>query len=79
MIIIVLFVAKSMKRGDDHSIDSPPDMNIGHSLKTFAPARKLDQGALGMSDPCGTLHLALKPYSVSRINCLLSNFYFCAY
>ena len=40
---------------------------------------KLDQGALGMSDPCGTLHLALKPYSVSRINCLLSNFYFCAY
>ena len=41
--------------------------------------QKLDQGALGMSDPCGTLHLALKPYSVSRINCLLSNFYFCAY
>ena len=40
MIIIVLFVAKSMKRGDDHSIDRPPDMNIGHSLKTFAPARK---------------------------------------
>ena len=29
-----------------------------------------------MSDPCGTLHLALKPYSVSRINCLLSNVYF---
>ena len=41
--------------------------------------KQLDQGALGMSDPCGTLHLALKPYSVSRINCLLSNFYFCAY
>ena len=29
-----------------------------------------------MSDPCGTLYLALKPYSVSRINCLLSEFYF---
>ena len=40
--------------------------------------RKLDQGALGMSDPCGTLPLALKPNAVPRINCLLSNFYFCA-
>ena len=39
---------------------------------------KLDQGALGMSDPCGTLPLALKPNAVPRINCLLSNFYFCA-
>ena len=29
---------------------------------------KLDQGALGMSDPCGPLHLALKPYLVSMIN-----------
>ena len=37
---------------------------------------KLDQGALGMSDPCGTLQLALKPNSVSRINCLLSIFTF---
>ena len=39
---------------------------------------KLDQGALGMSDPCGTLKLALKPNSVPRNNCLLTNFYFCA-
>ena len=39
---------------------------------------KLDQGALGMSDPCGTLQLALKPNSVPRNNCLLTNFYFCA-
>ena len=39
---------------------------------------ELDQGALGMSDPCGTLPLALKPNAVPRINCLLSNFYFCA-
>ena len=39
---------------------------------------KIDQGALGMSDPCGTLPLALKPNAVPRINCLLSNFYFCA-
>ena len=36
---------------------------------------KLDQGALGMSDPCGSL----QPNSVCRINCLLSNFYFCAH
>ena len=41
-------------------------------------SEKLDQGALGMSDPCGTLPLALKPNAVPRINCLLSNFYFCA-
>ena len=40
--------------------------------------KKLDQGALGMSDPCGTLQLALKPNSVPRNNCLLTNFYFCA-
>ena len=40
--------------------------------------KKLDQGALGMSDPCGTLKLALKPNSVPRNNCLLTNFYFCA-
>ena len=39
---------------------------------------KLDQGALGMSDPCGTLQLALKPNSVPRNNCLLTNFYFWA-
>ena len=39
---------------------------------------KLDQGALGMSDPYGTLQLALKPNSVPRINCLLSNYHFCA-
>ena len=30
---------------------------------------KLDQGALGMSDPCGTLPLALKPNAVpSRVS-----------
>ena len=29
--------------------------------------KKLDQGALGMSDPCGTLQSALKPNSVPRI------------
>ena len=40
---------------------------------------KLDHGALGMSDPVGPLELALKPNSVSSINCLLSNFYFCAH
>ena len=40
--------------------------------------KKLDQGALGMSDPNGTLKLALIPNSVPRINCLLSNRYFCA-
>ena len=44
----------------------------------YQDIKKLDQGALGMSDPCGTLQLALKPNSVPRINCLLSNFYFCA-
>ena len=44
----------------------------------FAMGLKLDQGALGMSDPCGTLQLALKPNSVPRNNCLLTNFYFCA-
>ena len=31
-----------------------------------------------MSDPCGTLPLALKANAVPRINCLLSNFYFFA-
>ena len=31
-----------------------------------------------MSDPCGTIQLALKPNAVPRINWLLSNFYFCA-
>ena len=46
---------------------------IEHDDFTFI--RKLDQGALGMSDPCGTLQLALKPNSVPRINTLLSNFY----
>ena len=29
-----------MKEGDDHCIDQPPDMNIGNSLKTFAPTGK---------------------------------------
>ena len=47
-------------------------------MKTKQKLWKLDQGALGMSDPCGTLPLALKPNAVPRINCLLSNFYFCA-
>ena len=37
---------------------------------------KLDQGALGMSDPCGPLQLALKPNSVPRINYLLPTFTF---
>ena len=37
--------------------------------------QKLDQGALGMSDPCGPLQLALEPNLVSSINCLVSNFY----
>ena len=46
--------------------------------KKKADHLKLDQGALGMSDPCGTLQLALKPNSVPRNNCLLTNFYFCA-
>ena len=32
-----------------------------------------------MSDPVGPLELALKPNSVSSINGLLSNFYFCAH
>ena len=37
--------------------------------------RKLDQGAVGMSDLLGPLQLALKPNSVSSINCPLLNFY----
>ena len=43
----------------------------GHfGTENQADQLKLDQGALGMSDPCGTLQLALKPNSVPRINCL---------
>ena len=38
---------------------------------------KLDQGALGMSNPSGPLQLTLKPNSASSINCPLSNFFFC--
>ena len=37
---------------------------------------KLDQGALGMSDPCGPLQLVLEPNSVSSINYLLFNLTF---
>ena len=37
---------------------------------------KLDQGALGMSDPLGPLQLALKPNSTSTINRPLSKFYY---
>ena len=40
---------------------------------------KLDQGALGMSDPLGPLQLALKPNSASSINRPLLNFYYCAH
>ena len=42
-------------------------------------ASKLDQGALGMSDPLGPLQLALKPNSASSINRPLLNFYYCAH
>ena len=45
----------------------------------FTFIRKLDQGALCMSDPWGPLELALEPNSVSSINCPLSSFYFCAH
>ena len=45
----------------------------------FTFIRKLDQGALGTSDPWGPLELALEPNSVSSINCPLSSFYFCAH
>ena len=45
----------------------------------FTFIRKLDQGALGMSDPWGPLKLALQPNSVFSIICRLSNFYFCAH
>ena len=38
---------------------------------------KLDQGALGMSDPLGPIKLALKPASVSSADCL--QLYFCAH
>ena len=48
------------------------------AVAVAAVTQKLDQGALGMSDPCGTLQLVLKPKSVPRINTLLSNFYICA-
>ena len=41
--------------------------------------KKLDQGALGMSDPLGPLQLALKPNSASSINRPLLNFYYCAH
>ena len=58
-------------------LSSIPTLETGMLIFNTDPS-KLDQGALGMSDPCGTLQLALKPNSVPRINCLLSNFYFCA-
>ena len=63
-----------MTKLDVHCIDliQNPDFILPKVME------KLDQGALGMSDPCGTLPLALKPNAVPRINCLLSNFYFCA-
>ena len=41
--------------------------------------QKLDQGALGMSDPLEPLQLALKPNSASSINRPLLNFYYCAH
>ena len=61
--MMMLFLAEGV-------VDACPQAVLGLS--------KLDQGALGMSDPCGTLQLALKPNSVPRNNCLLTNFYFCA-
>ena len=46
-------LAKSMKEGDDHCIDQPPDMNIGHSLKTCAVQKiNWDDLLLRMSVSC---------------------------
>ena len=53
-------------------------LGVAYIIQSNHAKGKLDQGALGMSDPCGTLQLALKPNSVPRNNCLLTNFYFCA-
>ena len=47
--------------------------------KQLGGTTKLDQGALGMSDPLGPLQLALKPNSASSINRPLLNFYYCAH
>ena len=54
---------------------------VHHAIERddFTFLRKLDQGALGISDPQGPLELAPKPNSVSSIKCPLSNFYFCAH
>ena len=42
-----------MKEGDDHCIDQPPDMNIGHSLKTCAVQKiNWDDLPLRMSVRC---------------------------
>ena len=42
-----------MKEGDDHCIDQPPDMNIGHSLKTRAVQKiNWDDLLLRMSVSC---------------------------
>ena len=57
---------------------SPSSKGSNSGQKSCGVTGKLDQGALGMSDPCGTLKLALKPNSLPRNNCLLTNFYFCA-
>ena len=52
---------------------------VSHIIKDLRLIKKLDQGALGMSDPLGPLQLALKPNSASSINRPLLNFYYCAH
>ena len=61
-------------------VEEPPevllDINLSQGTGFY---KKLDQGALGMSDPLGPRQLALKPNSASSINRPLLNFYYCAH
>ena len=53
--------------------------NLGNFKWYCGWRKKLDQGALAMSDPLGPLQLALKPNSASSIDRPLLNFYYCAH
>ena len=71
-----------MKEGDDHCIDQPPDMNIGHSLKTCAVQKiNWDDLPLRMSVRCNevkwcvdTTHLRSLPKSTPVIMLLFRRF-----
>ena len=73
-----LFLDQWLLQVDEKRLIEAPQTRSFRFLSFNRLQKKLDQGALGMSDPCGTLKLALKPNSVPRNNCLLTNFYFCA-